>query len=253
MTGWLGREAPALAAAVAIMTRIPMPPAAHEAKAARNAPRYFAVAGLAVGSVGAGVFLLADHVFPQIVTALLSTAATLLLTGALHEDGFADCCDGVGGGRTRERALEIMKDSRLGAYGAIGLFLALALKVTALSILPLATAASALACGHPLSRASIVLAMASNRYVRDADTPTPQAAQVGLFSVLFSLVVGVALLPVLMPVVALGGAFGAVLGHIGMRVLYERKLGGFTGDCLGAVQQVTELGFLLGTLAVAAN
>ena len=119
-----------------------------------------------IGLFAAAVFLAAHRVFPPVVALLLATAATCLLTGALHEDGLADTADGLGGGATRERALEIMRDSRIGAYGALALGLTLALRVAALAAMPVGLAAAALVAGHGASRASAVLVIATSRYAR---------------------------------------------------------------------------------------
>jgi adenosylcobinamide-GDP ribazoletransferase len=216
-------------------------------------PRYFPAVGALVGALMAAVWALAALVLPPVPAALATVAFGLLLTGAFHEDGFADACDGLGGGATRERALEIMRDSRLGTYGVAGLGLMLAGKVAVLAALPIALVPVALVAGQALSRASAVAAIATGRYARDHGTAKPvqegvdrTSARVVLLSAL--VVAGLAVLA-LPPAALAGGLAGLVLGHLAMRAAYERKLGGYTGDCLGAVQQCSEIGFLLGLLA----
>ena len=130
------------------------------------APRYFPAVGAVIGAAGACVLVAAASVLPMAVAVLLSTAATVALTGALHEDGLADTFDGIGAA-TRERALEIMRDSRIGTYGALGLGLMLAPKVAALAAMPAGLAAAALVAGHAASRLSSVVVVATSRYVRE--------------------------------------------------------------------------------------
>ena len=215
---------------------------------------YYPLAGTLVGAFAGIVFCLAHLVFPVALAVVLATAATLLATGALHEDGFADTCDGLGGGATRERALEIMRDPRLGTYGAAGLGLVLAAKVLALVATPVEVIPWLLVAGHAASRASMALALASGTYARTAGVAAPLAegSPAGgriAFAILLGLAVSGTLLVEASPVALLAGLGGLALGHLLMRRAYERKLGGFTGDCLGAVQQASELGMYLGVLA----
>lgn len=216
-------------------------------------PRYYPLVGALVGAFSGGVFWLAHPVFPASLALVLAVAASLLATGAIHEDGFADACDGLGGGATRERALEIMRDSRLGAFGAIGIGLMLATKVLALGAMPHEVVPLALVAGHAASRASMVVAITTSAYVRDAGIATPVARATAPASLAPALGVAAASLGVLLavatPVAVLAGLAGLAAGHLVMRGMYERKLGGYTGDCLGAVQQTSELGLYLGVVA----
>lgn len=231
--------------AVQFLTRVPVNPDWSEARMAAT-PRWYPAVGLLVGAVGATVFWAASWIFPTVMALILSTGATVLLTGAFHEDGFADFCDGLGGAVTRERALEIMRDSRLGTYGAVGLGLLLAAKIAALATVPGPMVLWALIAGHAASRASAVLVIATSDYVRDHGTGKPVATgRDGL---------GPAWLVALLALLPLGGsAVGAVaglaLGHLAVRRVFERRLGGYTGDCLGAVQQASEVGLYLGIAA----
>ena len=240
--------------AVQFLTRLPVrsPHLATEARLAA-APRYHPLVGALIGAFSGGVFWLAHLAFPASLSVVLAVAASVVATGALHEDGFADTCDGLGGGATRKRALEIMRDSRLGAYGAAGLGLMLAAKVLALAATPAEAVPWLLIAGHAASRSSAVLALATGIYARDAGVAGPVADAVGPASLALALVTGVAAAGVLLaaaaPAVILAGLGGLAAGHVTMRVLYERKLGGYTGDCLGAVQQTSELGMYLGVAA----
>src|SRR5690606_24864321 len=123
--------------AVQYFTRVPMPLwVGHSAEHLNGTARYFTAVGLFVGGIGALVLWATSLVLPGVLPVILSTAATVFLTGAFHEDGLADTFDGLGGGATRERALEIMKDSRIGTFGVAALVLTLMIKIAAVSALP---------------------------------------------------------------------------------------------------------------------
>jgi len=232
-----------LLTAVQFLTRVPVPAwVGHGPAQLDQAMRYLPLVGIGIGLAGAAVLALASAGLPRPAAALLSVAATLLLTGALHEDGLADTLDGLFGGTTREDALRIMRDSRLGTYGAAGLTLALGLKVAALSALP--AAVPALVAGHAGSRLMVVCVLAGLPYARADGKATPVAGGVGIMELAVAGVCGV------LPMVALGGrAVPALLLAAGlawgMARWFRRRLGGYTGDGLGAVQQVTELTILL--------
>ena len=249
-------ELAVLLLAVQFLTRWPVRSRNQPAEATlAAATRYHPLVGALIGAISGGVFWLAHLVFPSSLSAVLATAASLLITGALHEDGFADTCDGLGGGATSEHALVIMRDSRLGTYGAAGLGLMLASKVLALAAMPPGTVPWVLIASHAASRSSAVLAIATSTYVRDGGIAAPVAGSVAPDSLAFGGVTAAAavcmLLGVTTPSVILAGLGGLAAGHLAMRALYERKLGGYTGDCLGAVQQASELGMYLGIAAAA--
>ena len=264
-------ELSAFGLAVRLLTRWPLlrrraDPAADPASSAAvptaaqsaAAVPWYPLVGTLIGAFAGIVFFLAHLVFPVALAVVLAIAATLLVTGALHEDGFADACDGLGGGATRERALEIMRDPRLGTYGAAGLGLVFAAKVLALVAAPVEMIPWLLVAGHAASRASMALALASGTYARPAGTagiaaPLAEGSPAGgriAFAVLIGGAASCTLLIAAPLAALLAGLCGLMLGHLLMRRAYERKLGGFTGDCLGAVQQASELGMYLGVLAV---
>ena len=247
-------ELAAFVLAVQFLTRWPVrSPALLTGAQLTAAVRYYPLVGALIGAFAGGVFWIAHLIFPVILAIVLATAASLLATGALHEDGFADACDGLGGGATRERALEIMRDSRLGAYGAAGLGLMLAAKVLALAAAPPEVIPWLLIAAHAASRSSSVLALATSAYARDSGIAEPIADAVEPGSLAFALATGAAavciLFTVAAPAAVLAGFAGLTAGHLAMRNVYERKLGGYTGDCLGAVQQTSELGLYLGIIA----
>ena len=218
-----------------------------------EAPRYYPLVGVVVGVIAAVIYKLCTARFPDVVALLLSVAATLLLTGAFHEDGLADTFDGIGGGTDRERRLAIMRDSRVGVFGLLALCVVLALKVTVLLAMQAQTIVWALIVGHAFSRYSSVLAIATSNYARDDGTGKPVANGIGatgFFIASLSIVVLLLLAAWFMSSAFVTGAtVGCAVGHIAARLLFEHKIGGYTGDCLGAVQQISEMGIYLGVLA----
>lgn len=251
----LREEAAIFLLALGFLTRLPVAYAPGLWTPARMAatPRHHPSAGLVVGLLSGGVLVLAALVLPPPVAVLLALGAGILVTGALHEDGLADLCDGLGGGRTPERSLAIMRDSRIGAFGTIGLVVTLGLKAAALAAMPAATAALALVAGHAASRAGPVAVIRSGRYLRADGAGRPVAGGIGTGSLAVAMAVAaVALLPLLLvlpPQAVLLAAGALVLAHHAIRRLFERRLGGYTGDCLGALQQGCETAFYLGLLA----
>ena len=249
-------EIASLALAVKLLTRWPLrspDPDPSTGVGPAAAVRYYPLVGAMIGTFAGSVFWLAHLVFPVTLAVVLATAAALLATGALHEDGFADACDGLGGGATREGALEIMRDSRLGTYGAAGLGLMLAAKVLALAAAEPGAIPWLLIAAHAASRASMALALATGTYARDAGIAAPLAGAAPGRGLAFALLTGAvatgALLTVIAPAAVLAGLAGLAAGHLVMRRAYEHKLGGYTGDCLGGVQQASELGLYLGAVA----
>lgn len=235
-------------AALAFLTRLPMP--RLEAADFARAPGWFAAAGLLIGAALAGVWVLAALVWPPVVVALLVVAFGLLLTGALHEDGLADTFDGLGSGRPADRALEILRDSRIGAFGAMALVVGLGLRVAALAALgPLAPVA--LVAGQGLSRAGMVLVLRAGPYLRPSGAGTGMTGPLGagVLPLAGAVAVALALAGWAFGPGALAGLAGVALAAFVLRQWALRRIGGITGDILGAVQVLGDLAFLLGVLA----
>lgn len=248
--------------AVQFFTRIPVTgrlarwvgysPAMLQASAA-----YFPAVGALVGAVGALVFGGALAVWPAPVAAVLCTLATVLLTGAFHEDGLADVADGLGGSAQRERALEIMKDSRIGAFGAIALVLALGLKFTLLAALAaqgVGAACAAVVAAHALSRLAPLGVMRAMPYVGgEGGKAKPMAEALSLSALAIALSWSLPAAALLLGVQGVGAGIAALLAAAAATALmgwqFRRRLGGFTGDCLGATQQVAELAIYLALVA----
>jgi len=212
--------------------------------------RYFTFIGLLVGGVGALIFWCAVQVFPVSVAVILSIVATIFFTGAFHEDGFADFCDGFGGGLSPSKILDIMKDSRIGTYGSVGLILLLGVKFLALSNLSASQIPLILIAGHAASRIFPVLLIYSSDYVRiDLKSKIkPIGHADSIFSLLFAIAIGAAPVFFISWKVALVTlAVLSVLFFVFQKYI-NRKLGGYTGDVLGALQQLSEVFFYLAVL-----
>ncbi len=249
----LREEAAAALFALQLLTRVPIPAAIGFSQARQGkAVGYYPLVGVLIGAVLAAVWWAAGQLFPEPVSVLLSITAGLLLTGAMHEDGLADTVDGLGGGNATA-ALSIMRDSRIGVFGALALVSVLSLKAAAMLALPAAALLVGLVLAHALSRLSLILVVATSRYAGENFGSKPTAVGIGAAGLALSLLTGLAVCALawmLLPVSALAsGVAGLTLGHGASRLLFERKLGGYTGDCLGATQQLSELGVWLGLLA----
>ena len=245
-----------IAEALQFFTRLPAP-------ADKTAPLDFnraawaaPVAGAVVGLVGAAALALARGLgLPPFMCAGLATAALVATTGALHEDGLADAADGFGGGATRERKLDIMRDSRIGAFGGTALALALILRVGAL--------AAALGLGFRFAAAALILASAASRpgalmplallgpARRDGagasagPLSTRALAAAYVAALIIALALGVFALGVGR---SLSGALASAVGAAAMCALAKRQIGGQTGDVAGAAQQWAEIGAWCGLL-----
>lgn len=235
--------------ALTFFTRIPCMRWAGNTEADLNhAARYFPLVGILVGLAAAVVFWLADIVLPQDLAVIISMVATIWLTGAFHEDGLADAVDGLGGGWTKEQALTIMKDSRIGSYGAIALVMVLLAKFTALTHLPSALLPFMLVAGHALSRLAAVLLIRIHVYVRESGKAKPLAQQISSGELLLAVIFGLAPLALLQPH-WLWALLPVALIWLWFSRKLHKRLGGYTGDCLGAMQQLCEVTFYLGVVA----
>ncbi len=242
--------------ALQFFTRVPIPAwVGFDAAWLHHASRYFPLVGVVVGAAGAAVYWCAAALWPLPVAVILSTAATIYLTGAFHEDGLADMCDGFGGGMTRQRVMDIMKDSRIGTYGAVALVLILALKCTLLALMDLRSAVAALLLAHPLSRLAAASLIRHLDYARDEGKAKPLAQEMtgGEFAIgalCVAIPAGLIGASGALPWLSVGTAVAAsALVAVWLGAKCRRRIGGYTGDCLGAVQQVSEVAIYLCVLA----
>ena len=249
------------------LTRVPVPAwvgSGFEPGWLNRCVVHFPLVGALVGIAGAAVLWLASLWWTPLVAALLAVAVTVWITGAFHEDGLADTFDALGGNVPRERALEIMKDSRIGTFGAAALGLGLALRVSLLADAAstnLTSAVLALLASHVLGRAAAVGVMAWLPYGGDAAhakakplaTAVPQSTATGALLAAAILIAGIAALAALViPASTVDKAWrwsAAVLAAVGVVLLMRRwlraRLGGYTGDTLGATEQLTEVAVLM--------
>ena len=239
--------------ALGYFTRIPIPGwVGWSPDELNRAARYFPLVGLLVGAAGALSLCIADAVWPGGVAVALSMLVTVVLTGAFHEDGLADAADGFGGGFEPDRVLTIMQDSRIGTYGAIALALALLIKFSALVALverhP-GLAAVALVIAHAGSRAAALSVMVWLPYARTTGAAKAKPVAEGITDREWRIGAAIALLPLLLagwlaPLTLLQGA-AVVLAALAVAWLaaryFRRRIGGYTGDCLGATQQLAEI------------
>lgn len=236
-----------LPAAIAYLTRIPVPAGAHSFDLQGAAFPWFPVVGAGIGALVGGVIWLATAVnLPPFAAAALGVGAGLLVTGAFHEDGLADACDGLGAGGSPSRMLEIMRDPRLGTFGVAALVISLILQTSALAALPAGMVIPAAVAAHSSSRSWPAAAMFLPRaFPHGLAASLQQAAskRARIMCFLLGLVIAAALLRTASWAMLPAGAAGALFAWWAVR-----RLGGVTGDVLGAVQQITLVATLL-TLA----
>ncbi|SIS32828.1 cobalamin-5'-phosphate synthase [Chryseobacterium shigense] len=245
------------ATALMFFTRIPVPfKVPYSSEMMNKSQKYFAWVGLLVGLINALILYLSVHLFNLETGIILMMIGSVLLTGAFHEDGFTDMCDSFGGGYGKEKILTIMKDSRVGAYGTIGIILLFALKfysIQALGTIDLLKTLGLIVLAHTVSRFISGTMIYTHDYVTDIDTSKskPLANKplngTALVTGFISVLVAFALIPDWRLIFAFILAY---LGKIYMGWYFKKHIGGYTGDCLGSVQQVCEVLFYLGTMIV---
>ncbi len=232
--------------ALSFFSRIPVPKnLPYSAERMNQSGRYFALVGILLGAICAGCYWLLSFLLSADVSVFLTMVLSLMLTGAFHEDGLADMADGIGGGMTLERRLTIMKDSRIGTYGSSALIMALLGKFLLLTSLAesLPSLGAVWLVGYTLSRAVASSFIFNTPYVSDSDTSKskPLANKQSYSELAVVIVTG------LVPCLLLDGYLTLVLISVAVifRAWFKRwlvkRLGGFTGDCLGAAQQLMEL------------
>ncbi len=269
--------------AVMFLTRIPVGNNLPYSTAhLQSAARYFSWVGFLVGLIGALVLVIVNLYFSSALSIALAMLTSIVLTGAFHEDGLADCCDAFGGGWSKEKILTIMKDSRLGTYGVIGLIASLSIKY--LLLLELCAAfhfpfvGLILIAAHSVSRFFAVSIMQTHSYVQDIDISKskPLADRklnfkemtvllIGTIIPLLLLYIGIApnklnpsgyslnftyhtlyLFPLFIVIIILPAS---IIRYFAGR-FFNKWIGGYTGDCLGATQQLTEIAFYIGCLLI---
>jgi adenosylcobinamide-GDP ribazoletransferase len=255
--------------AMMFLTRLPVPHFTdHSPEYLERSVKYFPLVGWIVAAISGLTFLIFNKYISEDIAIAASIIAGILTTGAFHEDGFADVCDAFGGGWTKEKILLIMKDSRLGSYGVIGMMAILFCKFLLLRELPKfmpdLTAPTVnifynyryflltLLAAHAVSRLMPVLVMRFYDYVADPEgsKSKPVASRKPSVPQL-----SVAAVTAAIPLLFMGWQFALVVIPViwiatSLAKYFKKWIGGYTGDCLGAIQQVSELTFYLGTLII---
>jgi adenosylcobinamide-GDP ribazoletransferase len=247
--------------ALMFYTRIPCPKNIdHNPDYLNKASRYFPLIGWIVGGIVFGIYFLFNFFVASEIAIILSMIASVLITGGFHEDGFADVCDGFGGGWTKEKILIIMKDSAIGAYGAMGLILLLLLKFQVLTQLINSVIDNSFILvllfitAHSISRLAAISIVFTHEYSReDASSKSkPIAQSYSWREVLGAFVFG------LLPLFVLSFSkwqmllvvFPVFIFRFFLARYFQKWIDGYTGDCLGATQQVCEVVFYISSIAL---
>ncbi|MBF0227648.1 MAG: adenosylcobinamide-GDP ribazoletransferase [Desulfobacterales bacterium] len=238
--------------AVSFLTRIPIFKfSGYSEENFNNSKKYFPAVGIIVGLISASIFFVANLIFSFNIAVAMSMAATIIITGAFHEDGFADVCDGLFGSFTKKKVLEIMKDSRIGSFAGCGLILILMIKFLSLSEIEIKMIPFVMIAGHSISRFVPLLLMFLYDYVQIESVSKIKdiTQKVKIYDLIFA---GCwAILPCFLYfflfhdfkffLVIIPSVITALL----MGMYFKKRIGGYTGDCLGAVQQVSEVIFYI--------
>jgi adenosylcobinamide-GDP ribazoletransferase len=244
-------------AATQFLTRIPVPSQPYEADSLSRSVKFFPVVGVLIGGTAALVHLVIAPHLPRPISAFVVLLYLVLVTGCLHEDALADAADGFGGGSSREQILLILRDSRIGSYGGAALVLSLLGRLLLLSSLPIAQVGAYLVAAHVLCRWSTLplsyfLPSARSRSPEKVDGQGARIARLTSTGTL----VGGTIFSFAVAAILLGPhAIAPILSAIGLTWLtgfyYKRRIGGVTGDCFGATNQLAEIGvYLCGAWAI---
>lgn len=239
---------------VSFFTRLPLPEIltskiSDDAKLSDNIC-FFPIIGLFIGILIASVWFVAISFFPPIVAAGIAISSGILLTGALHEDGLADTADGLGATSDRAKALEIMRDSRIGTYGVLALLTSVALRWTTLSSFDNVSGALALIMVHMVSRSAIPIALRFSNYARSDGLGTMANTPISNTDFTIAMVAVLLLAMVLCGWSGLAAASLALLICAAFCRFTASRIGGYTGDTLGATQQFAEVASLIILLAL---
>lgn len=232
---------------VQFLTRVPVPRRIYEADSLARAVKFFPIVGLLIGACAALLHMLLVPHLPRVLVALAVLIFLVVITGCLHEDGLADAADGFGGGWNREQVLLILRDSRIGSYGAAALALSLLARLLLISSLPIAHVAQYLISAHVLCRwttlpLSYYLPPARSQMENGADG---QGARIATITSRGTLIAGTLLSFAIVAALLRGASIAPVLTALGVTLLtalyYKRRIGGVTGDCFGATNQLAEI------------
>ncbi len=213
-----------------------------------RAVRYYPAVGAIVGVIAALFFTVASFFWPKTLAVLVAISAAIYFTGAIHEDGWSDMVDGFGGGWTKEKILEIMRDSCVGSFGATALVMMLMVRFFTLIEIDLYQIPAALIAGHALSRLCATYVLAALDYARDDGKAKVFNNRLGWGELALATVCGLLPLLLLPPQHVIMALLLALAVTVWLARLFKRQIGGYTGDCIGAVQQLSEVAFYGGLL-----
>lgn len=248
--------------AVRFLTRVPLPGRSRDASDLARSVPWFPVVGGLVGAFVAGVYVAAIELLPGAVAAVVAIVSGLLLTGAFHEDGLADSADALigaphddlpsGGLSDDSKVLRILRDPTLGTYGVLALVAGFALRVSVITGLDAMSAVAALIAAHSLGRAAAVGAMSIGPAAADG-LGAGYARGVSRRQIAVAITTGVTISAVAIGVWAIAAVAVAGIGALSVIRYARRRVGGITGDILGAVEQIAEMGVLLVAIAIVHN
>lgn len=254
------KEIQLLCMAISFYTRIPIPFREYNKSLSfQQSTRYLPVVGWITGACLALIIIAAESLFSSWVAVVLGITAAIALTGAFHEDGLADAFDGFGGGWTRDKILDIMKDSRVGVYGMLALITTTLLKVMVihdiLNHLRAVPFILLLIATHTFSRYMAVVVLQTTPYVQRQEQSKVKIVTGGITQKAFIVASVISLLPIVIVMNTVAWYYGLIILPAGiltfyLRYYFRKWIGGYTGDCLGAVQQLNEIVLLLSILAL---
>ena len=235
----------AIKLAISFYTRLPITNHTLDYSQLPQAAIFLPIIGWLVGGSTAAAFYISTLLWSKVTAIIIALITGILLTGGLHEDGFADVCDGFGGGYDKARVLTIMKDSHIGVYGVLGLLLLLALKISTLSELTTANLPLILLAGHSLSRFTPLWLMHCYDYARVSDSKIAAAVYSPKRTELLLAAICAGLPLLLLPTLCSLAVLVVLVVNHWLGCYFYRHIGGYTGDCLGASQQIAEIIFYL--------
>jgi adenosylcobinamide-GDP ribazoletransferase len=235
-----------MATAFQFLTRLPLSRLPYDADALSRSAKYFPLVGLLIGVLGSVIYLWLGRHLPATIAALFTLVFFVLATGGLHEDGLADVADAFGGGWNREQILAILKDSRIGTFGTLALLVSVGLRVLLLANLPLNRFAAYVISGHVLCRWT---ALPLGYALASARESSGQGARIARQISIGSLAIG-SVLTVIIVAYSLRWAMwspivSTLLVTVASGLYYWRRIGGVTGDCFGATNQLAEIAVYL--------
>jgi adenosylcobinamide-GDP ribazoletransferase len=240
-----------LLGAVSFLTRVPVGGGERRPEELAGFVPWFPVVGAGVGLAVAAIYAASRMLLPPLPAATLAVVAGIGLTGAFHEDGLGDTADAFAGHHDRDSTVRILKDPRLGTFGVLAVAASLLLRVGAVAALAPGAALAALPAAHALSRATAVATMAALPAAAETGLGASYALALSRRRALAGAAAGLAIALVLLGVPALGAAAAAAVAAALLGRLAVRRIGGVTGDVLGAVQQLAEMLALLAAVAAA--